>query len=288
MVDADRDTMLREMAANRGCRLVKSRRRTPGVGDYGRYGLKDAGTGKEIFGFGADGLAATAEDIEAFLRKGLVADWKSSLDAAPEPAPKRRAKDATAARDREAKDAPTRSTGIPHLRVVESSRPPSSHKTKPPPPPAPPPPPQRRTVLRIREARPADAERVATLLGIETKDVAARISALRKAGEPPLVAEEEDRILGCIAWHALPLLQDKAPLGRITLLLVAPDVRRRGIGRALVEEAQARLADAGCLSIEAPAEIELAAAPDFFRRLGWTRSAYLYASKLAPDDGSAR
>jgi hypothetical protein len=30
MSDADRDKMLREMAANRGLRLVKSRRRKPG------------------------------------------------------------------------------------------------------------------------------------------------------------------------------------------------------------------------------------------------------------------
>ena len=79
MADPDRDTMLRDMAANRGCRLVKSRRRTPGVGDYGLYGLKDAASGKDVFGVGDDGLTATPEEIEAYLRRGLVADWKSSL-----------------------------------------------------------------------------------------------------------------------------------------------------------------------------------------------------------------
>src|SRR4051794_28692135 len=71
MADADRDEMLRDMAANRGCRLVKSRKRTPGSGDYGRYGLRDSKTGQDVYGFGAGGLAATAEDIENYLRGGL-------------------------------------------------------------------------------------------------------------------------------------------------------------------------------------------------------------------------
>ena len=34
---------LREMAANRGLKLVSSRRRKPG-GDFGKYGLKDDDT----------------------------------------------------------------------------------------------------------------------------------------------------------------------------------------------------------------------------------------------------
>ena len=84
---SEADDALREMAANRGCKLVKSRRRKPG-GDFGRYGLKDAKTGKELLGFGPDGLTATAEEIEAFLRGGAAASWKSSLrSAAARPAP---------------------------------------------------------------------------------------------------------------------------------------------------------------------------------------------------------
>jgi hypothetical protein len=48
-----------------------------------------------------------------------------------------------------------------------------------------------------------------------------------------------------------------------------------------VEEAEARLADLGCARVEALAEIELGAAPDFFRRLGWERAAYRYARNLS-------
>ena len=77
------DESLREMARNRGCTLVKSRVRTPGRKDYGRFGLKDAVTGKALFGFGKRGLTATPEDIETFLRGGAAASWKGSIRAVP-------------------------------------------------------------------------------------------------------------------------------------------------------------------------------------------------------------
>ena len=89
------DDALRDMAANRGCKLVTSRIRTPGRGDYGKYGLKDAKTGKEVLGFGSKGLTASAEEIETFLRGGTASAWKSSVGKTPprkqaeaKPAPK--------------------------------------------------------------------------------------------------------------------------------------------------------------------------------------------------------
>jgi predicted N-acetyltransferase YhbS len=75
------DAALHEMAANRGLKLVKSRLRTPGKGDYGSYGLTDAG-GAKLLGFGRSGLTATAEEVEAYLHEGAAADWKTSLRAA--------------------------------------------------------------------------------------------------------------------------------------------------------------------------------------------------------------
>src|SRR5688572_32796289 len=81
MGDSGRDDRLREAAANRGLKLVKSRIRTPGKGDYGRYGLTDAG-GRKLLGFGKSGLTATAGEIEDYLHKGVLTDWKSSLRAA--------------------------------------------------------------------------------------------------------------------------------------------------------------------------------------------------------------
>lgn len=85
------DEQLRESARNRGLRLVKSRRRKAG-GDFGKYGLKDA-KGKELFGFGKDGLTASAEAIEDYLRGAMRSDWKEAAKGLPrrKPAPKPKA-----------------------------------------------------------------------------------------------------------------------------------------------------------------------------------------------------
>jgi hypothetical protein len=93
------DDALRDMAQNRGCKLVASRVRTPGKGDYGRYGLRDANTGKDVFGFGKRGVTGTPEEIERFLRGDATATWKASAGSikrkpkearapAPRPEPK--------------------------------------------------------------------------------------------------------------------------------------------------------------------------------------------------------
>jgi len=88
LASGGRDSALRELAANRGLKLVRSRRRTPGKGDYGRYGLTDA-AGAKLIGFGRSGLTATAAEIEAYLHEGSAAGWKTSLRAAGGKAPAR-------------------------------------------------------------------------------------------------------------------------------------------------------------------------------------------------------
>ena len=109
---SDADDALRDMAANRGCRLVRSRIRTPGRGDYGRYGLKEAKSGKAVLGFGRSGLTATAEEVESFLRGGTASAWKGSVGKAPprkqaaaKPAPAPRPEPKLAIRDARPKDA---------------------------------------------------------------------------------------------------------------------------------------------------------------------------------------
>ena len=78
---SERDEELRESARNRGLKLVKSRRRKAG-GHFGKYGLKDA-DGKQLFGFGKNGLAASAEEIEDYLRGAMRSDWKEAAKGLP-------------------------------------------------------------------------------------------------------------------------------------------------------------------------------------------------------------
>lgn len=263
MGDTGRDERLREAAANRGLKLVRSRVRTPGKGDYGHYGLTDAG-GAKLLGFGKSGLAATAEEIEDYLHKGDLSDWKTSLRAAgakPAPRPKKRPE------------------SEPEPRAEQAPAPRSEPKPEPEPEPPPP--------LSVRPARPADAQSIAALisgLGFESSpaDVEKRLAGLKKGRETPLVAEQNG-VIGVLAWHVTPVLHRPKPVGRITMMVVADGERRRGVGRALVEAASAEMRSKGCGLTEVTSNVDLSGAHGFYRRLGFERTSYRFAKALGED-----
>ncbi len=241
MAKGDRDSALREAAANRGLKLVRSRIRTPGKGDYGRYGLTDD-AGRKLLGFGRSGLTATAEEIEAYLHEGAAVDWKTSLRAAGGRAPARARK-----------------------------------RTSPPPEPEPEPPPLAIRPARPADAE-AIAGLVAGLgFAAAAAAIAARLPALRK--EPPIVAEQGE-VIGILAWHVTPVLHRPKPVGRITMMAVAEGERRRGVGRALVEAACERLRAKGCGLIEVTSNADLSGAHAFYRKLGFERTSYRFARSL--------
>jgi ribosomal protein S18 acetylase RimI-like enzyme len=263
MSDTGRDERLREAAANRGLKLVKSRLRTPGKGDYGRYGLTDP-SGARLLGFGETGLTATAEEIEAYLHKGALSDWKTSLRAAgagPAPRPKKRGSD-------------------PEPRAARASKPEPEPEPEAEPEPEPEPPPP----LSVRSAGTGDSKAIADLvtgLGFESSsdEIAQRLAALKKAGETPLVAEQGE-VIGVLAWHVTPVLHRPRPVGRITMMVVSGGERRRGVGRALVDAACAQMRSKGCGLIEVTSNVDLSGAHGFYRKLGFERTSYRFAKAL--------
>ena len=264
------DKMLRGMAQARGFKLVKSRRRKPG-GDFGRYGLADAETGKACFGFGERGLKASPEEIEEFLRGRANANWKSSLSApeSPRAQPRRRSPPART---------PDETPAHPQSRS-SSARPASARKTAPkkvaPKPPKPTPEP----VLVIREVAAKDAAGIVALMeasGPTPRKVAAIITRLVKEGKPPLVADQ-DGIVGAVSYDVMTAIHRAAPLGRITFLATAKGARRRGIGSALLQAAETRLRKLGCRTFELVNDIELSNANSFLRRHAYQRSGYRFA-----------
>ena len=288
---------LREAARHRGYRLLVSKKRTPGVGDYGKFGLADS-KGKPILGSGADGLTASAADIETYLRGGELETWKKSADLPPrKAAPARKGRDATdgdaasaPAQDADVRSRPQRRTTPPRpsetpesepapppKRSVAAAKPRPKPKATPKPKPEPPP-------LQIRKAKPADAAAIAALLGPgawkkpATAEIAARMASFSKAGSGLLVAEQGD-ILGCLAWTSSRALHRPA-CGRIATLLVVERHRRCGVGRALVAEAARLCAKAGYGSIEVMSDIDIRSAHGFFRRLDFSETSYRFARKL--------
>jgi len=275
------DEMLREMARHRGFRLIKSRRRKPGSGDYGRYGLTDA-AGKKCFGFSKTGLTATPEQIESYLRSVESASWRRSIGGARSAPATKRAKPEAAATAEPSYEpagpparkiaARSRSQPAAKARRARPLRAPPQRRPDPPKPAEPP------STPKIRDAAPDDAAAIDRLLrslrAAPGGGGRARLRELIEAGEPPLVADRGG-VIGCVAWHVMPTLQ-RGKVGRITLILVAEAERRQGIGRALLDAAEARLRKAGCKIIEAISDIAIVNAHGFFRRLGYEQASYRF------------
>jgi hypothetical protein len=235
MADESLDDELRQMAQHRSLKLLKSRRRKPGTGDYGKYGLTDA-SGTALLGIGEDGLTASPGDITSFLRKEAAGTWKESADTTPDAAPAMpiaasssdvaqegrhrksssgsrsdRAKPAPEARAAADSDAPAGRTGAPEA---------AGSKIKPKPEPEP----NVKPRLNIRLAKPADTAVLAKLLGqlsgitIGGDAVAINLAAVRKL-KGNMVIAEYDQLVGCCAWALMAtrptgvvIFQRRAPM----------------------------------------------------------------------------
>ncbi|MGL3822862.1 GNAT family N-acetyltransferase [Sphingopyxis sp. R3-92] len=265
---------LRAMAEHRGMKLVHSRKRTPGVGDFGKFGLTDA-AGKPLLGIGKQGLTASAADVAQFLRGGAANSWKLSAEREPqakaprrprnepaeEPAPiRRRAKTAAPPPARRRQDPPPPPRAKPVLRIVEPDASPAPE-------------------LRVRPAMAKDKKALGRLLA-QLADPPRRISldanvdAIGNARAGLLVAEAGVPV-GCCAWAVVPTLQHGL-VGRVTLLLVDGDHRRRGVGTALLAAAETALAKAGCATIEVMSDIMIDNAHNFFRTLKFEQKSYRF------------
>ncbi|MEW6626351.1 MAG: GNAT family N-acetyltransferase [Pseudomonadota bacterium] len=310
MTDEPIDQKLRDMAEHRGLKLLKSRKRKPGSGDYGKFGLTDA-EGEALLGVSEKGLTASPEDIEAYLRKGATSTWKASAEATPALSPnpyKARAQDEEpdeepvirrrrGATDRVQAPGPAETVGSrPDSRASDKSAKPGTRRrskitaeaagkhdrqANAPAKPAP-------TALEIRIAKSSDSAGLSGLLRqlaagkADELGVARNLEKLRKAGGGACIAEKGE-IIGCCCWTSIQTLQHGL-IGRITLLLVDKGQRRQGVGSALLNEACAALRKAGCSRIEAMSDIAISNAHNFFRALKFEQTSYRFARDMASDD----
>jgi aminoglycoside 6'-N-acetyltransferase I len=109
--------------------------------------------------------------------------------------------------------------------------------------------------LQIRAVEPVDAPGVAELfLSAGRQDAAAalsaRLEALSRFPGAVLMAEEWGPPSGVVAVHWFPSLLADQLVARMTAILVAPDARRRGVGRLLLKAASRAARVAGCDVLE--------------------------------------
>ena len=257
---------LAEAARNRGLKLVRSRVRTPTKRGFGKLGLTDA-KAEPVFGMKNGKPAAKPEEVAAFLRGEGASDWKASLKEAGGKKAKKGDRHPELASGSIKRPAPQAEEWM--LKRVQHDE----RKPKPEPEP------------QLREARPADAEQFVGLFAlldhqVDAKSIARNIRALTKADEPVLVVSRSKEVLGICGISRTVTPHREQPVGRITVLVVAEDARRKGFGRMLVEEAERRLSALGCGLIEVTSNDRLREAHAFYRHLGYERTSMRFAKTL--------
>ncbi|WP_432510886.1 GNAT family N-acetyltransferase [Kineococcus sp. SYSU DK001] len=105
--------------------------------------------------------------------------------------------------------------------------------------------------MSIRDADDSDAAAVAALLaemGYPTTESSARAHIQRFSAPPSSrlqLAEHDGDVVGLVATHLVPRMDDDAVTCRVTDLVVSSRLRRGGIGSALLAAAEAHARSAG-------------------------------------------
>jgi GNAT superfamily N-acetyltransferase len=139
--------------------------------------------------------------------------------------------------------------------------------------------------LEIRAASVSDAEGLCDLFRaaghvIATRVMAERLEAARQGAGAVLIAIEWGPPTGVIMAHWYRTLEADHPIGQVTTLLVAPEDRRRGIGRLLVKAAAQAARVAGCGGLELLARPGADALDAFCRATGFVEAGPRFARAL--------
>ncbi|HEX7980658.1 MAG TPA: GNAT family N-acetyltransferase [Gemmatimonadaceae bacterium] len=140
--------------------------------------------------------------------------------------------------------------------------------------------------IDVRSARDDDAAAVAELLGhlgypAPPAEIPARLARLRARGDAEtLVAVADGRVIGLATVHARDVLHHARPVVQLTALVVPPEMRGRGVGRALVRVVERWAADRGADRLVLTTALHRAEAPGFYERLGFEHTGRRYARRI--------
>ena len=142
------------------------------------------------------------------------------------------------------------------------------------------------TVPLLREATPADASAVATLLGELgypcTRDEAtARIKVMSSDETMVLVvADVHGDLRGLYSLDFMFYLPFGRTSCRITSLVVAPAHRNSGLGRQMLKDAEARALRRGAARVEVTSAEQREGAHAFYRRCGYVDASLRFVKRL--------
>jgi GNAT superfamily N-acetyltransferase len=138
--------------------------------------------------------------------------------------------------------------------------------------------------VTIRPATAADAGRLAALLTDEgypagESDLAARVERFSTPDSHVLAAEASGEVIGFVAFHLIPRFETDERFARVVALVVDPGVRARGIGRALMAEAERIAREDGAAFLEVTSGHHRPEARKLFEALGYDPGLAVYLRK---------
>ena len=138
--------------------------------------------------------------------------------------------------------------------------------------------------LSIRPAADADADTIAALFTDEgypagPSDIVERLTRFASDHSRVLVAEHDGALLGFIALHAMPRFEHDDRILRVLALVVDAGARERGVGRALMAEAERIGVDLDAAFIEITAGHHRPEARRLYESLGYDGNVAGYLRK---------
>jgi len=143
------------------------------------------------------------------------------------------------------------------------------------------------SAVLIRDATLDDASALAPLLAVlgypaDPATIRTRLERLLAGGpgDRVLVADVGGALQGFAALHGTPTLHRPGVVGRVTGLAVSGDRHGRGVGRLLVEAAEAHFRALGAQRMEITSGPAHEPAHDFYRHLGYEDQGVRFAKSL--------
>jgi GNAT superfamily N-acetyltransferase len=108
--------------------------------------------------------------------------------------------------------------------------------------------------MEVRAANAGDAPGLVELLGaaglvLDAQEITHRLAAVRQAGGTALIGTQWGPPSGIVILHWYSTLDEAGPTAQISTFIVAPDDRRRGVGRLLLKSAAQAARSAGCVRL---------------------------------------
>jgi GNAT superfamily N-acetyltransferase len=139
-------------------------------------------------------------------------------------------------------------------------------------------------VLTIRRAEEGDAESIATLFTDEgypsgPSDIVERLTRFASDHSQVVVAEHDGDLLGFMAVHALPRFEHDDRILRVLALVVDAGARERGVGHALMAEAERIGTELGAAFVEVTAGHHRPDARRLYESIGYDATVAAYLRK---------